>query len=312
MATKGESSSTGHSDTVPAHSQSNIHSDPAHSESGSKSGHSDPAQLKSAHSDSAHSESGHSDPADSKSGHSDPAHSKSGHSDPAKKKVPEKKHAHSYIICGSLISFDENMSKEVVDNLIDVSLFCQLAASASLDRSKEPEKWYKKYSEYLNLLGWNFQSFTFDLYKSHVKVFEIATAVTDRAKELGGEGRTIAAKIEKTFESLKKADKKTLEFFHSHSIEENEGNFQVAVCSEDELGDITMAMVCAYFTTKEKVKDLLFGKLENIKIKLYLCASTVAFNSQQFERVRKEVEKKLGDAEKKDVHEICPCSHQQK
>ena len=220
-----------------------------------------------------------------------------------KGKIEDKK-PQNYVILGSLLSFDCNMSKELINDLIEVSLFSQLAASSSYDRLKKPEDWYKEYFKFMNMLGWTSQEFDFVSFKSHEKVFEISTVVTDKAKKLLADKKEMLDAIQSTFEAVKKADSKTVELFNSNSSGGGSGNFQVGTCSEDKSGMITMVSVNDYFTTEEKIKDFIFFKFENTKIKMFMSSGTLTFNKDQYRRVRDNVQQKLGDVAKKDVRKL--------
>ena len=173
-----------------------------------------------------------------------------------------------------MLSFDRNMSKELINHLLDVSLLAQLAASNYYDRLKKLNDWYKEYFKFLSLLGWSSRKFDFVSFKSHKKVFEISAAVTDKAKEILEKNKEMLAAIESTLQAVKKADSKTVELFDSNSSDGTSGNFQVGTCTEDQSGIITMVSVNDYFVTEEKIKNFMFFKFEDTKSKC-LCLQVV-------------------------------------
>lgn len=71
-----------------------------------------------------------------------------------------------YVSDGSLVSFVSSLTGEQKQDVLDSSLLAQLAANKKYDRESDTDKWYKEYTNVMQMLGWVMQGFKFGRYKS--------------------------------------------------------------------------------------------------------------------------------------------------
>ncbi len=204
---------------------------------------------------------------------------------------------------GSLQSFVAYLDSQGKSDVLNSTLLAQLAANKKFNREEKPEEWYKFYSNVLENVGWVLQAFDFNKYNASSASFETSKMILDVVAALctGNELLIVRSTI-KALNDLKTDDKR-VKLFEQTSHTLKKGNFQIAVCSQENK-QITMKIGCFYFSTAENVVRVLWHKFESGKTDMYQGAQVITLNTDTYSHVRDSVIKKLGNNAAKFIDEL--------
>lgn len=207
------------------------------------------------------------------------------------------------IDAGSAQSFAAGVTGEHRQAVLNTTLLAQLAANAVANREKEIEKWYAKYHEVLENVGWNIDSFSFHTFDSQKANFTVDSVILDLLAAIAS-GDDMAI-IKEVIDALKKLDKddSRLRLFSESSISEKLGNFQIAHCSEAS-GLVTMKLGAFHFQTDRTVVNFFWFHFSSGSTSFYQGAQTVTLNDQIYNSVKTAIEDKLKDNAKKYINNL--------
>mgnify|MGYP002803382455 CR=1 FL=1 len=214
------------------------------------------------------------------------------------------KKAQGFVNRGSLLSYDENVPKEVKEDIMDVFSLAQMAASHSYDRFKDAENWYKMYVNVMMMVGFNIKKFNFLKYDSKEPSFQLSQAMTTFVDSIAGGDQSIKVIAKKTMDALKDANNQTVELFGSSSTSSSNGNVQFGTVTVDATGAVQMATIAAYFSGSVEKTNYFFVTYSNATLHMFKSADMLTFNTNQYARVRDEVQKKLGNSAKKGISKL--------
>ena len=152
-----------------------------------------------------------------------------------------------FVDAGALVSFVNKISKQSRYDVLNSTLFAQLAADYLYNRKTQSKDWYEKYVEVLSHVGWDLQSFQFEQYRTSGETLQISEIIIDIAKAIvsGEELKTVKRVVETLDDAV---NKPSWEIFSKESSgPSSTGNFQLMPCKEDSSGQVVMAMGCFYF-----------------------------------------------------------------
>jgi hypothetical protein len=223
----------------------------------------------------------------------------------AKKKSVQKDIAdvEALTVGGGLVSFVSGISSQHKEDVLNSTLLAQLAANAKFNKEEEPRKWYGKYNEVLNNVGWNYPAFNFK--KDEVsgasftldkKVLQALTAIAD-PKEI--------INVERMMDSLNEDPKNenAVELFDTVGMVGRQGVFQVFPCADDD-GNVVMLSSCMQFSASEHVTRFLWFKWKSKTVELWQSAQKCVLSENVYAQVRKDIVTKLGDRATKYVINI--------
>ena len=110
--------------------------------------------------------------------------------DKGKGAIVDKK-VQGFVNRGSLLSFDENVPKQVKEDIMDVCTLAQIAASYSYDRFKDTENWYNEYFNVMFMVGFNIKKFNFVQCESKEPSFQLSEVMTTFLDQIAGGNNSI-------------------------------------------------------------------------------------------------------------------------
>ena len=223
--------------------------------------------------------------------------------DKGKGAIVDKK-AQGFVNRGALLSYDAKVPKQVKDDIMDIFSLAQMAASYSYDRFNDTENWYNEYVNVLNMVGFNIKKMSFLDYEPREPSFKLSKAMTTFVDQIAGGDESIKDTAMKTMDALKEADSQTVELFGSNSTTSSNGNVQFGTVTVDAIGTVQMATIAAYFSASVVKKNYFFFTYSNETMRMFKSADVLVLNTNQYSRVRKEVQKKLGDSARKGISEL--------
>ncbi len=200
-----------------------------------------------------------------------------------------------YVVGGAVSAFTDKLKGIDKQDVLDATLFAQLAADKGYDREKDTVNWYKYYKYVLGNIGFVAQSFNFQLYKASGSEFSMDQVVIEILAAIATGGQSIV--ISETLNALRglsKSDNR-IELFSQRSSTSSSGNFQVYPVDVSENGDVSMALGTFYFNSNAHHVNVLFFSWSSSSIQVYKGAQRVVLNRSVYSKVRSTVSSKLGD-----------------
>lgn len=208
-----------------------------------------------------------------------------------------------YVSDGSLVSFVSSLTGEQKQDVLDSSLLAQLAANKKYDRENDTDKWYKEYTNVMQMLGWVMQGFKFGRYKSSAASFSLSQVTLEILSALVGGEAEIVNVMKATISALAKSPE-GLNLFESGGIQGKNGNFQIVPCTTDRSGQVNVAFMCFYFKANRHEDNFFFFSWKRQDITLLFSTQTCTLNEQAYAQVREAVIEKLGKRRITFVHDL--------
>ncbi len=213
--------------------------------------------------------------------------------------------ASAFMNSRNIVSFVSGVAGQARRDVLNATLFAQLAADHDFPRMEQPEQWLNRYRDVLNNIGWNLEAgeqreFTsavneFDMNKALLKIMgsallgpvsqlAIITATLDALKELGEESSDIKV-------------------FERRLQELDTTSFQLGLASEEnEAVSLTLSTFTVK-TTQGSRKILFFkGGKDEVSLKYNLIQGTL--NDEVYGEVRQDIIEMLGNRAKKSIKGI--------
>jgi len=193
---------------------------------------------------------------------------------------------------GSLVSFVGNVPQDMQPDVLNSTLFAQLAANAAHSRFTDFEDWYEDYVNILNQVGWDIQGFNLTQFNSAATDFQISTVVLDvLAAVVGDEEVDLVGRVLENLDT----DTDALSLWNNESASGSQGNFQVSVVSFVN-NVLAMALGAFYFFGSETVSNVLFFTFSSESTTFFKDAEVVNLDEQVYSQVRDLIIDRLGAA----------------
>ncbi|HWC11466.1 MAG TPA: hypothetical protein VG455_09610 [Acidimicrobiales bacterium] len=201
----------------------------------------------------------------------------------------------AFVAAGSLVGFDNTVDRSNREDVLDSELLAQLAANKVANRDKEALKWYDKYRQVLENIGWVIQAFQFDgkrMDKSSFSMDDVVIKVLQSV--VTGNGLAI---VEAALAALKGTGEGSREvnIFETSSTSPNAGNFQVFPCYASDMG-VAISFSGYEMRTTENVSHFLFWTFKSSTTTIQAAAETSVLNEAIYAKIRATVQAKLGKA----------------
>lgn len=213
--------------------------------------------------------------------------------------------ASAFLNSRNIVSFVSGVAGQARRDVLNATLFAQLAADGEFPRMEEPEKWMERYSNILNQVGWNLESGEQRDYTSEVNEFDMNKALL---KIMGGALLGPASQlaiITSTLDALKDLGEGAddIKVFERRLQELDTTSFQLGLASEEnEAVSLTLSTFMVK-TTQGSRKILFFkGGKDEVKLSYRLVQGTL--NDEVYGEVRQEIVSMLGERAKKSLSGI--------
>lgn len=168
--------------------------------------------------------------------------------------------AQSLVVGSGLIIAAENVPVQTREDLINCTLFAQLAASGTVASPKNVAEWYDAYFRTLTALGWAQSDTQFQEYKftsmnveTHKAIMQVITAL------LGPQAAALAV-VKTALDALQSMNENSpwITLFDQESRTEKFARFQVATAQLDSNGLLQTALVGFQLKAKKTLLQVLF------------------------------------------------------
>ena len=200
-----------------------------------------------------------------------------------------------YVVGGGITAFTENVKGLVKQDILDATLFAQLAADKQYDREKDTVNWYDYYKYVLGSIGYVIQSFSFQEYKATGGTFSMDKVVIQILTAIATGGESLV--IQETLNALRGMSDTDgrIVLFSQQSSSSSSGNFQVYPCDQAKDGEVSMALGAFYYTASHHETRFLFFSWGSSSAHVYKGGQRTVLNQSVYAKVRSSVSAKLGD-----------------
>lgn len=170
--------------------------------------------------------------------------------------------AQSLVVGSSLIVAAEKVPVETREDLIDCTLFAQLAATAEVGTARKISEWYDAYFRTLTAIGWAQSDTQFEEYEFKSRNAEAHQAILKVLTVLLGPAAAALVVVKTAIEALQSMneDSPWITLFDRHSKTGRSARFQVATAEVDPSGLLQTALVGFELTATTSLTQVLFFK----------------------------------------------------
>lgn len=214
--------------------------------------------------------------------------------------------AQALVVGSSLIAAAENVPADVRKDLVNCTLFAQLAASGSVADPTNVTEWYRVYFSALATLGWAqngtiFREFdkkgsSFETHKSIIKVLTLALGPQVAAV-------TLVTETLNALQSMNE-DSPWITLFDRQSVATKTAKFQVATAQYADSGMLQIALVAFDLKAKAKLTQVLFFKASSSSVSLKYAEGTATIYEDALAQNRADIAARLEEYRKSFIREV--------
>ncbi|KAL6304726.1 hypothetical protein BKA93DRAFT_928312 [Sparassis latifolia] len=178
------------------------------------------------------------------------------------------------------------------DDVLNSTLLAQLAANQAGGDDKD--KWYKKFKEVLENVGWVVQSFSFaeiENVNTYGSVDKVVIAILE--SDLSPEASKV---VKATIDAMRRRLNASANAIFQENAWDGQANFQVSVASAADGNNVQLHLGCFDYTAEGATGNVLFFKFGQLAVKFTYATQTMVLNEDIYKIVRDMVKEKLGTA----------------
>lgn len=203
--------------------------------------------------------------------------------------------AQTLVVGSGLISAAENVPVETREDLINCTLFAQLAASGAVSDPTDISRWYDAYFKTLTALGWAQSDSQFEDYEFSTKNAEAHQAIMKVLAVLLGPQAAALVVVKTAIEALQSMSENSpwITLFDRQSKTGNSARFQVATAQLDPNGLLQTALVGFSLKTKSTLTQVLFFKYKSSSTSLRYAAGKATIYEAALRGQREAIAERL-------------------
>lgn len=201
----------------------------------------------------------------------------------------------AFVSAGSVISFTEGLDADARRDVLESTLFAQLAANAKAERMVDPASWYQHYGVVLQSMGWSVSSFALQRRSFRRLDVDLANEALDIIEAaIGGVTLKVLETALSSMRELVVDGGGLLTLFEGSASQDTVANFQLGQVTAEEDGSLTMPMGIFYFRSFEEKKNFLFVSWSSDRVTLTADAQVLSLNRNIYSLLRDKVRERLG------------------
>ena len=203
--------------------------------------------------------------------------------------------AQSLVVGSGLIVAAENVPAQTREDLVNCTLFAQLAASGAVGDPRRVSEWYDAYFKALLALGWSQSDTQFEEYEFGSKNAEAHKAIAKVLGVLLGPGAAALVVVQTTLEALQSMNENSpwITLFDRQSKSGKSARFQVATAQLDPGGLLQTALVAFELEVKSTLTQVLFVKYSSSATRLKFAAGKATIFEAALEDQREVIAARL-------------------
>ena len=173
-----------------------------------------------------------------------------------------------------LIAAAQNVPQQTREDLVNCTLFAQLAASAAVGDPRRISEWYDAYFKTLTAIGWAQSDTQFEEYDFKSKTAEAHKAIIKVLTVLLGPGAAALTVVQTVLDALQSMNEESpwITLFDRQSKTGKSARFQVATAQVDPGGLLQVALVGFELAVKATLTQVLFVKYASNSTRLKYAA----------------------------------------
>jgi hypothetical protein len=214
--------------------------------------------------------------------------------------------AQSLVVGSGLIVAGEKVPVQTREDLVNCTLFAQLAASGEASESSKVMEWYDAYFRWLSVLGWAQSDRQFQDYHFGGRQTEAHKAVEKVLVALLGPQAAAVVVIQVALQALQEMNENSpwLTLFDRQSRTERAARFQVAAAQVDATGLVQIALVAFAMKAKATFTQVLFFKSASSSSSLKYAAGKATIFEAALRDQREQVAQRLAEYRRQLVGEV--------
>ena len=182
--------------------------------------------------------------------------------------------AQTLVVGSSLVIAAEKVPKQVREDIVNCTLFAQLAATGEVGNAAKVIDWYGAYFRALTAIGWAQSDTQFESYKFGGKNAEAHKAIIQVLTVLMGPGAAALVVVKTALEALQSMNENSpwITLFDRQSKSGKSARFQVATAQVDASGLLQVALVAFNLKAKSDLTQVLFFKYASSSTSLQYAA----------------------------------------
>jgi hypothetical protein len=203
--------------------------------------------------------------------------------------------AQGLVVGSGLIVAAENVPAKTRGDLVNCTLFAQLAASGTVPDTTKVTDWYREYFKALAVLGWAQTSQQFEEYKSKTDNLEVHKSIISLLGALLGPKAAAVVTVAKTLDALQSMDENNpwIALFNRSSTAVKSSRFQVAAAQRGAGGLLEIALAAFELKASKELTQVLFFKFRNSSTKLKYAQGTATIYEAALAGHRAQIAQRL-------------------
>lgn len=205
--------------------------------------------------------------------------------------------AQSLVVGSSLVVAAENVPVQTREDLVNCTLFAQLAAGGTVADRNDVTRWYDAYFNALTAVGWAQSTTHFEDHQFSSKNAEAHKAIIKVLTVLLGPQAAALAVVTAALEALQSMNENSpwLTLFDRHSKSDRSAHFQVATAQLGQGGLLQTALVGFELTARSTLTQVLFFKFSSSAIRLRYAAGMATIYEAALKDQRAKIAARLAD-----------------
>jgi hypothetical protein len=203
----------------------------------------------------------------------------------------------SLVVGSGLVVAAERVPKQTREDLVNCTLFAQLAASGEVSDSSELDAWYEAYFRALTTLGWAQSDRHFEEHEYRGKNAEAHKAILPVLAALLGPQAAALVLVKTTLEALQsmEANRPWITLFDHQSRSGRSARFQVVTAQADARGLLTVALGAFKLKARSQITQVLFFKYASSSTSLRYAAGEATIYEAALAEQRAAIAARLTD-----------------
>ena len=194
---------------------------------------------------------------------------------------------------GSIVAWGNGVGPQNKSDVLNSTLFAQLAANNVHDRFTDGRNWYIHYTTVLAVLGWGISAGNFMYRMNDSDGFRMDKAVLEIIKKAVGGDKLEALTAGLSALESKNPDDKTVTIFESSSFDGSMGSFQLGEATADSDGFVSLALGAFHFQVRDDRSRFLFFEWGSREVNYWWDVQKVVLNQNHYDGVRGAVANRL-------------------
>ena len=214
--------------------------------------------------------------------------------------------AQALVVGAGLIAAADEVPAATRQDLVDCTLFAQLAATEAVTDATDVQQWYRAYFGTLTSLGWAQSDTEFEQYEFSGRNAEAHQAILGVLTALLGPQAAALAVVKAAIGALQSMSENRpwLTLFEQESRTANSARFQVATAQVDAGDIVQVALVGFSLKTKSEITQVLFFKLGSSSTSFEYAAGKATIDEPALADLRATMAARLADYRRSMIGEI--------